>query len=238
VKYFKKLGIGGRVLVSLVVAGSVFGIASAVQADIPDSGVIHGCYGKPGTPQKGQLRVRDADQGEQCRFYENQLDWNQIGPTGVTGPTGPTGPSDIWYSSAGNVPSLANDALTTLATVTVPAGNFAVSATGWAAGIGGAGLQSRDIRCYIDQPNGNANDTFTSVGADTVEVGGQTSWAVHLDVARPTGGTISVGCLTDSPTAGSIQYGAQLTAQLVATLHGTVFAGPKPPAGSVTATPK
>jgi hypothetical protein len=44
----------------------VFGIASAVQADIPDSGVIHGCYGKPGTPFKGNLRVRDASQGEQC----------------------------------------------------------------------------------------------------------------------------------------------------------------------------
>ena len=32
-------------------------------ASIPDAnGVIHGCYGKPGTPYKGQLRVRDADQ--------------------------------------------------------------------------------------------------------------------------------------------------------------------------------
>jgi hypothetical protein len=70
----------------------VFGIASVVQADIPDSGVIHGCYGKPGTPYKGNLRVRDTSIGEQCPIYENPLDWNQIGPTGVTGPTGPTGP--------------------------------------------------------------------------------------------------------------------------------------------------
>jgi hypothetical protein len=81
-----------RILVAVAVAGIGFGVASVVQADIPDNGVIHGCYGKPGTPQKGQLRVRDSDQGEQCRFYENNLDWNQIGPTGVTGPTGPTGP--------------------------------------------------------------------------------------------------------------------------------------------------
>ena len=77
---------------ALAVGGALFGIASAVQASIPSpNGVIQGCYGKPGTPQKGQLRVRDASQGEQCRFYENTLDWNQIGPTGVTGPTGPTG---------------------------------------------------------------------------------------------------------------------------------------------------
>ena len=89
----RKLRGGGRVLVALAVAGVAFGIASAVQADIPDGGVIFGCYGKPGTPQKGQLRVRDADQGEQCRYYENQLDWSQAGTTGTTGATGPTGPT-------------------------------------------------------------------------------------------------------------------------------------------------
>jgi len=40
----------GRLLLALAVGGAVFGIATAVRADIPDSGVIHGCYGKPGTP--------------------------------------------------------------------------------------------------------------------------------------------------------------------------------------------
>lgn len=81
----------GRIVLALLVGGAVFGIASVVQADIPDSGVIHGCYGKPGTPQKGQLRVVDSSQGEQCRFNESALDWNQAGATGVTGPTGPSG---------------------------------------------------------------------------------------------------------------------------------------------------
>jgi hypothetical protein len=85
----------GRLLLALVVGGAVFGIATAVQADIPDAGVIHGCYGKAGTPYKGNLRVRDASQGEQCRFYENQLDWNQTGPTGATGATGATGPAGV-----------------------------------------------------------------------------------------------------------------------------------------------
>src|SRR5215471_11786254 len=86
----RRLGRGGRLLFAVAVGGAVFGIASAVQADIPDAGVIHGCYGKPGTPQKGQLRVIDASKGEQCRFYENPLNWNQTGPTGATGPTGPS----------------------------------------------------------------------------------------------------------------------------------------------------
>jgi hypothetical protein len=88
----RDLSRGGRFVLALVVGGVVFGIATAVQADIPDAGVIHGCYGKPGTQYKGQLRVRDTSRGEQCRFYENPLDWNAAGVTGATGPTGPTGP--------------------------------------------------------------------------------------------------------------------------------------------------
>jgi len=91
----RSLSRGSRVLLALAVGGALFGIASAVQADIPDSGVIHGCYGKAGTPYRGELRVRDASQGEQCRFYESPLDWNQTGPTGVTGPSGPTGPAGL-----------------------------------------------------------------------------------------------------------------------------------------------
>jgi collagen triple helix repeat protein len=89
---FRGVSRGGRLLLALVVGGAVFGIATAVQASIPGAnGVIYGCYGKAGTPYKGNLRVRDAGQGEQCRVYENQLNWNQQGPTGTRGATGPTG---------------------------------------------------------------------------------------------------------------------------------------------------
>jgi len=35
------------------------------------------------------VRLRDAEQGERCRFYENAVDWNATGVSGVTGPTGP-----------------------------------------------------------------------------------------------------------------------------------------------------
>ena len=53
---------GGRLLVALAVGGALFGIASVVQADIPDSGVIHGCYNTTnshGFPI-GMLRVIDT----------------------------------------------------------------------------------------------------------------------------------------------------------------------------------
>jgi hypothetical protein len=96
----QNLSRAGRIVLALGVAGAAFALATAVQASIPSpNGVIHGCYGKPGTTYKGNLRVRDLDQGEQCRSYENPLDWNQTGPkgakgaTGATGPTGPSGPT-------------------------------------------------------------------------------------------------------------------------------------------------
>ena len=41
----RSLSRGGRLLRALLVGGAVFGIANAVQADLPDDGVIHGCYG-------------------------------------------------------------------------------------------------------------------------------------------------------------------------------------------------
>jgi len=218
VKYLKKLGLGGRVLVTLVIAGSVFGIATAVQADIPDGNVINGCYAKPGTPQKGQLRVRDASQGEQCRFYENPISWNSAFPTNF---------GDIYYGS-GEVFNTSGGG--TIASVTVPAGNWHVVASGWAAGLT-AGL--KDIRCYIDQPNGDDKDVFLSVGQDTVDIGGQESFAVQGVVV--TGGqTITIDCL-DSSTDGTILEGAQITATGVNNVSGATIL--KPAAGKLGPTP-
>jgi hypothetical protein len=78
---------GGRarwaVLGAIVGALAVGGIA---WADIPDSGVIHGCYKTVG----GSLRVVDASRGEECKSGEKSLPWNQTGPTGPSGAAGPT----------------------------------------------------------------------------------------------------------------------------------------------------
>ena len=83
----RSLSRGGRLLVALAVGGALFGIATAVQADIPDSGVIQGCY----KTVSGALRVIDTDKGGTCLPSETALNWNQTGPTGATGPRGPTG---------------------------------------------------------------------------------------------------------------------------------------------------
>jgi hypothetical protein len=76
----------GRVLLGLVVAAGVFGVATAVEASIPDAaGVIHGCY-----DNKGALRVIDSASST-CKASETGLNWSQTGPKGQTGLTGATG---------------------------------------------------------------------------------------------------------------------------------------------------
>jgi hypothetical protein len=70
----------GKLLLAVAVAGALFGIASAVQASIPDSGgVAHGCYYVPpklgGTQQlPGDLRLIDTDKGQHCNSDESSVD--------------------------------------------------------------------------------------------------------------------------------------------------------------------
>ena len=80
---------GGRVLLALAIGGAVFGIATAVQASIPDAnGVIHGCYNTSlahGNPIGGLRVIDTAKLNGNCASWETPLNWNQ---RGVTGPTG------------------------------------------------------------------------------------------------------------------------------------------------------
>jgi hypothetical protein len=81
----KRFGRVPGIVVGLAAAGAAFGIATAVQAAIPDSnGTIHACYqfANAVTP-KGTLRVVDSAKGESCRFYEHPLTWNANGVGGV-----------------------------------------------------------------------------------------------------------------------------------------------------------
>src|SRR5215471_2145629 len=92
----RELSRGGRLLLGLAVGAGVFGVATAVQASIPDaSGVIHGCYNTSlahGNPT-GALRVIDTSKPNgNCASWEAPLSWNTTGVTGPTGPKGATGP--------------------------------------------------------------------------------------------------------------------------------------------------
>jgi len=73
------------VVTALVLAGG------AAWASIPDaSGVIHGCYPRPGA-QTRALRVIDTDLGQACAADETALSWNHQGLRGTTGAQGPAG---------------------------------------------------------------------------------------------------------------------------------------------------
>ncbi len=73
-------------LVAAIVAG---GIAyQVVGADIPDGGIIHGCY----NTRTGFLRVIDTSANQTCLQGETAVSWNQTGPPGPVGPQGPSGP--------------------------------------------------------------------------------------------------------------------------------------------------
>jgi hypothetical protein len=67
--------------IALLVAGG-----GAAVAAIPDSddGEIHGCYNN----RNGDLRVIDAEAGENCGSRETALTWNQQGPPGTPGSAG------------------------------------------------------------------------------------------------------------------------------------------------------
>lgn len=220
------LGRGGRLLIALAVGGMLFGIATAVQAAIPDShGVIHGCYGKSGTPSKGQLRVRDASQGEQCRSYENPLDWNatgEAGATGPTGPVGPTGPSDAYDSGIfGGVGLPPNGSWITVAYLDLPAGNFAITArVGAEDSLATVGVR---VDCKLTTPSAPDIDHSTVTLLPLPPAGpGTQRITIPLAAAAPLAspGAVSIRCFT--PTLGAVAPGTfdnKIVAVKVADLH-------------------
>jgi hypothetical protein len=84
---------GRRLLVVLVVVGSVFGIAGAVQAGIPGPNeVIHGCYSPPGANRTGGTALNIVNSTKaSCGKALRPIAWNQKGPRGARGATGPIG---------------------------------------------------------------------------------------------------------------------------------------------------
>jgi hypothetical protein len=119
-------------LVAVAIAVTAGGVAYAT---IPDGNVIHGCYQK----SNGTLRVVDTGAGGACSSQEKSLDFSQMGPSGpsgASGPSGPPGPSDAWQGSNPYTPGVQQNTatfvsewtLTTMTSVSLPAGSFFVSA--------------------------------------------------------------------------------------------------------------
>jgi hypothetical protein len=82
-----------KLKLAAVVAGiAAVAVCSVAFASVPDgNGVIHGCYGKPGTIHEGWLRAIDTAQGMTCQSNESPLDWNKPGTPGQPGQKGDKG---------------------------------------------------------------------------------------------------------------------------------------------------
>jgi len=115
------------------------GFAGTAYATIPGGdGTIHGCYAKSG----GTLRVIDASVTN-CKSGETALDWSQKGvpgpqgpqgekgESGEPGPAGPAGGVDSFGAlNDSDIVPLTPGAFVTVVSKEVPAGNYAVFATG------------------------------------------------------------------------------------------------------------
>jgi hypothetical protein len=77
---FSRLGRSGRLIVAVVAAGSAFGIATAVQASIPDSNaIVHSCYNTTllhGDPVGAMRAIDTAKVGTAgtCTGWEGAVD--------------------------------------------------------------------------------------------------------------------------------------------------------------------
>jgi hypothetical protein len=203
----RRLGRAGKLLLAFGVAGAVFGIATAVQASIPDaSGVIHGCYN-----QNGSLRVIDTSSEHHCIPGEKPLNWNQKGVSGATGPTGPTGatgPSDAWDALTSTTVPMPAPGFTTLISLSLPAGNFFVNATG----------SLRDntnvdsFQCTLTSPSGEIDRQQSNEAA----VGQMVQVHVQGTTTLSSPGTVSFNCAPDHASEADFVH---IDAIKVGTLH-------------------
>jgi hypothetical protein len=162
-----------RLVLVLAVAGALFGVATAVEAAIPDGGgVIHGCYAKTSKGQQPAGSLRVIDTGQTCQSNEAGLKWSQTGPKGATGlqgtagqpgakgatgPKGTTGDQGPAGSSVAYAKYSGHFEISTgvdVVTVTVPPGRYTLSAT-------------VDASAALDHED---TDTFCSLAATSGQV--------------------------------------------------------------------
>lgn len=168
-KRFRGLSRGARLVLALAVGGAVFGVATAVQASIPDaSGVAHGCYYVPpklgGTQQlPGDLRLIDTDKGQHCNSDEASV---ALAPA-----------SDVQHSQL--VFTFGTFSINGTGQATV---NFTCGSSAWVATAGSIAVtpgQPLNTITQIDSYNvgGLANSATNGFGADS-------DWRIHFNYTQ------------------------------------------------------
>lgn len=224
------LGRGARIVLALAVGGAVFGIATAVQASIPDAnGVIHGCYNTSrahGTPT-GQLRVIDTARVDgRCASWEAPLSWSAnsgatgptgstgptgpSGPTGATGPTGPSGtPTDIWNAAADGPVGPLNLAPKNVLSKSLPAGSYLVEGKVML----NDGLSSFDAICELTDGATNFDQSHDPGAA----AGASETLPLQAQITLASTTTISIACQSGGQSTYALNI--RLDAIPVGTVH-------------------
>jgi hypothetical protein len=204
-KYLRNNAIGALAL--FVALG---GTGYAASGGFSQGGTLRACVNEEG-------RLKLVGSGGRCKKGQKSLAWNQTGPKGASGaagstgasgatgaagaqgPQGPQGPSQVFEASHEGPNTLAKSAkfeLKTLASVGVPAGSYAASAS---ATLSGSLTLEEEVICHLDnaQTGDEASNVVTLIpgGAfrafDTV--------ALETSAALPSGGTWRFRCSTESP---------------------------------------
>jgi len=212
-----KMTASGRGLVVGVVLG-VVGVAGGIAyASIPDSGgVIHACYSPNGAKDTNgaQLNIVDSATAS-CSRNQAEITWSQTGPQGVKGEKGemgekgdpgPAGPSAAYTNYGSGLRSIPEGATQTVASLTLPAGNYVVQANAHVNRDG----DTRFAQCALAP--GNVNTTFALYPLHAV---GGIRLPIMGDVAAPNGTTVFLRCW-------GLDGAIQATGAVIATQVGSI----------------
>lgn len=197
--------------------GAVFA-ALGVSAAIPDAaGVFHACVAK----SNGTVRIVESA----CKSSEEAVTWNTAGPAGPAGADGAPGsdgspgergPSDAYIVRSDGPTEIATwPASTTVASLDLPAGDYALSAKAVAVNPStGVEYQGAAITC------GLSTGEYSGLSVD----GGQAGTIALQDLLTMTGpGSVTLACYKSYPAddthSGHVRM-AKITATQVGALHG------------------
>jgi hypothetical protein len=201
-------------LAAVVVGLAAIAAGSVAFAAIPDgNGVIHACYGKPGSPRPGAIRVIDPSKSEACSSLENPLDWNQQGAPGEKGEKGDAGSTAVYITRAAQValPNLNKTSPADVLTLSLPKGSYEISVTGSVTRTGQAPeldalCSLKDAGYKIDEAWANDDESFSQ------------AFAMNEVVAPGSTVTVALSCAShqDNNSLANVRMTATATQSVIA----------------------
>jgi len=217
--------------------GTAAGAAVIITGSPVSGGVVSSCYKTASSG--GAHAVQLEDTGHACPSGYTALTWNQKGQTGATGPkgatgatgpkgatgaTGPQGPqgpagATSAYVDYGPGGTIGSSNYTTVGQLTLPAGNWVMTATVDLVFSGSEGATADSVNCDLGDGAGDEVDQASAtIPLDPGFGDGTTTITVTGDTTNS--GTATFACIDDtgispSPTASSVV----ITAVQASSLH-------------------